>query len=121
MHACRYGTTDMAALRQRVEEEKGDWLIYVVDAGQGSHFDLVFGAGRKAGILQDARPKRVEHVGFGLVLGQDGKRIRTRAGGPVRPLLLLPLNRWRTLGVTFWMSRIVLSVSSSVDHVPSGF
>lgn len=29
-----YDTSDMAALRQRIEEEKGDWLIYVVDAGQ---------------------------------------------------------------------------------------
>lgn len=29
-----YDTSDMAALRHRIEEEKGDWLIYVVDAGQ---------------------------------------------------------------------------------------
>ncbi len=29
-----YDTSDMAALRHRVEEERGDWLIYVVDAGQ---------------------------------------------------------------------------------------
>lgn len=29
-----YDTSDLAALRQRVEEERGDWLIYVVDNGQ---------------------------------------------------------------------------------------
>ena len=29
-----YDTSDMAALRHRVETEKGDWLIYVVDLGQ---------------------------------------------------------------------------------------
>lgn len=29
-----YDTSDMAALHQRLFHEKGDWLIYVVDAGQ---------------------------------------------------------------------------------------
>ncbi len=33
-----YGTTDMAALRQRVRDERGEWLIYVVDEGQAGHF-----------------------------------------------------------------------------------
>ena len=33
-----YGTTDMAALRQRVQDERGEWLIYVVDEGQSGHF-----------------------------------------------------------------------------------
>ena len=33
-----YGTTDMAALRQRVHDERGDWIIYVVDEGQSGHF-----------------------------------------------------------------------------------
>ena len=33
-----YGTTDMAALRQRVHDERGEWLIYVVDEGQAGHF-----------------------------------------------------------------------------------
>ncbi len=31
-----YDTSDMAAIRHRVEEEKGDLLIYVVDSGQVS-------------------------------------------------------------------------------------
>jgi arginyl-tRNA synthetase len=29
-----YDTSDLAAIKQRIEEEKGDWLIYVTDAGQ---------------------------------------------------------------------------------------
>lgn len=29
-----YATSDIAALKHRVEEEKADWIIYVVDAGQ---------------------------------------------------------------------------------------
>ncbi|KAK9845941.1 hypothetical protein WJX81_006549 [Elliptochloris bilobata] len=87
-----YGTTDMAALRQRAHDERGDWLIYVVDEGQSGHFRLVFGAGRKAGILPQEKdaPPRVDFVGFGLVLGSDGKRIRTRdEGAAVRLVELL--------------------------------
>jgi len=50
---------------------------------------LVFGAGRKAGILppEAGAPPRVDFVGFGLVLGMDGKRIRTRDEGAVRAQL----------------------------------
>ena len=31
-----YDTSDMAAIKNRLIDEKGDWLIYVVDAGQVS-------------------------------------------------------------------------------------
>ena len=46
-----YDTSDLAALRQRVVEEKGDWLIYVVDSGQvcegrGRHVSNGGGRGR---------------------------------------------------------------------------
>lgn len=77
-----YDTTDLAALRQRVQDERAEWLVYVTDAGQAQHFDLVFGAGRKAGILpaDASQPPRVDHVGFGVVTGADGKRIKTRSG-----------------------------------------
>ncbi|CAL8469338.1 g8879 [Coccomyxa elongata] len=85
-----YGTTDMAALYQRIHEEKGEWLIYVTDEGQAGHFKLVFGAGKRAGIIPANNPPRIDHVGFGLVLGQDGKRIRTRdSGAAVRLVELL--------------------------------
>ena len=33
-----YDTSDMAALYHRVTEEKADWIIYVVDAGQVCKF-----------------------------------------------------------------------------------
>jgi arginyl-tRNA synthetase len=77
-----YATTDLAAVRHRVEEEHADWLIYVTDAGQSSHFAQVFAVARQAGWV----PEGVEltHVPFGLVLGEDGKRLRTRAGENVR-------------------------------------
>ena len=77
-----YATTDLAALRHRVGEEYADWLIYVTDAGQSSHFAQVFAVARAAGWV----PEDVEltHVPFGLVLGEDGKRLRTRDGENVR-------------------------------------
>lgn len=74
-----YDTSDMAALRHRLEVEKGDWLIYVTDAGQSIHFQMIFKAGEKAGYLH-GRSVRIDHVPFGLVLGADGKKFRTRSG-----------------------------------------
>ena len=74
-----YDTTDMAAIHHRIYEEKGDRLIYVTDAGQATHFQMIFQAAKKAGYL-DRDKVRVDHVPFGLVLGPDGKKFRTRSG-----------------------------------------
>lgn len=74
-----YDTTDMAAIRQRIREEKADRIIYVTDAGQNTHFRMIFKAAEKAGYL-DPQKVRVDHVGFGLVLGADGKKLKTRSG-----------------------------------------
>ena len=70
-----YDTTDMAAIAQRVREEKADRIIYVTDSGQAIHFQMIFAAAQKAGIF-DPVNVRVDHVPFGLVLGQDGKKFR---------------------------------------------
>jgi len=71
-----YATTDLAALKYRIEHDGAKRIVYVTDAGQAQHFQMVFDAARKAGIL----PKSVEvvHVPFGLVLGADGKKISSR-------------------------------------------
>ena len=69
-----------------MQDEKAEWLIYVTDEGQAGHFKLVFGAGRRWGIIPEENPPRIDHVGFGLVLGADGKRIRTRDMGAVGAL-----------------------------------
>ncbi|MBS0615111.1 MAG: arginine--tRNA ligase [Verrucomicrobia bacterium] len=74
-----YDTTDMAAIRQRIEEERADRIIYVVDAGQGLHFQMLFKAAEKAGYL-DPKKTHAEHVAFGVVLGPDGKKFKTRSG-----------------------------------------
>ena len=83
-----YDTSDVAALRHRVTEEKGDWLIYVVDAGQSQHFQTVFAACRLAGYYSEDKV-RVEHTGFGVVLGDDKKRLKSRSGDTVRLVDLL--------------------------------
>jgi len=77
-----YASTDLAALWHRVRVEQSQWIIYVTDAGQGTHFAAVFDAARRAGWVDSF--VRLDHVGFGLVLGDDGKRFRTRSTEIVR-------------------------------------
>jgi arginyl-tRNA synthetase len=74
-----YATTDLAAIWHRISDEKADRIIYVTDAGQAMHFQMIFKAAEKAGYL-DPEKVRVDHVPFGLVLGADGKKFKTRSG-----------------------------------------
>lgn len=74
-----YDTTDMAALRHRIEVEKAGRIIVVVDAGQSLHFQMLFKAAEKAGYL-DPQKVQADHVAFGVVLGPDGKKFKTRSG-----------------------------------------
>jgi len=77
-----YATTDLAALRYRIQQDQADRIIYVTDAGQANHFTQVFQVARRAGWI----PGEVEivHVPFGLVQGEDGKKLKTRSGETVR-------------------------------------
>ncbi|MFN9624156.1 MAG: arginine--tRNA ligase [Cyanobacteriota bacterium] len=81
-----YATTDLAAIRYRfASPPHGDGarrLIYVTDAGQASHFAAVFAVARRAGWVPEGA--RLEHVPFGLVQGDDGKKLKTRSGDTVR-------------------------------------
>lgn len=77
--AYNYATTDFAALRHRVEKEKADRIIYVTDMGQRTHFKMLFAAAERGGYL-DSKKVCVDHVSFGLVLGPDGKKFKTRSG-----------------------------------------
>jgi arginyl-tRNA synthetase len=83
-----YATTDMAAIRHRVQMEKGQRLIYVTDAGQASHFAMIFKAAELAGYV-DPQQVQCDHVPFGLVLGPDGKKFKTRSGETERLIDLL--------------------------------
>lgn len=83
-----YDTTDMAALWHRISQEKADRIVYVVDAGQSTHFQMLFQVAEKAGLV-DCKKTRLDHVPFGLVLGPDGKKFRTRSGETEKLLDLL--------------------------------
>ena len=74
-----YATTDMAAIRNRVDDEHAQRIVYVTDAGQGQHFAMLFKAAEQAGYVDPAKV-RLDHVPFGLVLGPDGKKFKTRSG-----------------------------------------
>jgi arginyl-tRNA synthetase len=81
-----YATTDLAALRYRfAAPPAGDGarrVIYVTDAGQASHFAAVFQVACRAGWVPAGG--RLEHVPFGLVQGEDGRKLKTRSGDTVR-------------------------------------
>jgi arginyl-tRNA synthetase len=77
-----YATTDLAAVRYRIQIDKADRIIYITDAGQADHFTQVFQVARLAKWI----PENVEitHVPFGLVLGEGGKKIKTRDGESIK-------------------------------------
>ncbi|XP_020776287.2 LOW QUALITY PROTEIN: arginine--tRNA ligase, cytoplasmic [Boleophthalmus pectinirostris] len=83
-----YDTSDLAAIRNRLFDEKADIIIYVTDSGQASHFQLIFAAAQMIG-WYDPKVTRVEHAGFGVVLGEDKKKFKTRSGDTVRLMDLL--------------------------------
>ena len=82
-----YATTDLACLRYRVNVLKADRLLYVVDTRQDLHFKQLFATSRKAGWL----PENVsaEFIGFGTMMGKDGRPFKTRSGDTVKLVDLL--------------------------------
>ena len=77
-----YSTTDLATLDMRVRDMDMDLALYVVDARQSLHFEQVFRAARKMGILGTTTD--AEHLGFGTVNDSHGKPFKTREGGVLR-------------------------------------
>ncbi|WIV53099.1 arginine--tRNA ligase [Amycolatopsis nalaikhensis] len=75
-----YAATDLATVRYWTAERGATDLLYVVGAPQAQHFAMVFAVCRAAGWLTG----NAEHIGFGTVLGADGKTMRTRAGDTVK-------------------------------------
>ncbi|MBW4674393.1 MAG: arginine--tRNA ligase [Desmonostoc geniculatum HA4340-LM1] len=77
-----YATTDLASLCYRIQQDEAKRIIYVTDAGQANHFAQFLQVARKAGWIPD--DVELVHVPFGLVLGEDGKKFKTRSGDTVR-------------------------------------
>jgi len=77
-----YTSTDIGTVAMRVEDLHVDEIWYVVDGRQALHFEQVFRAAIKGGILPGS--VHVEHLGFGTMNGPDGKPFQTRKGGVIR-------------------------------------
>ena len=77
-----YATTDLATMVQRMQDFKPDQMLYITDKRQALHFEQVFRAAKKSGILPAEFP--VAHLGFGTMNGKDGKPFKTRDGGVMR-------------------------------------
>ena len=84
-----YAATDLAAVRYRFDKLHAQRIIYVVGSPQAHHFSQVFAVARMAGWVPDEGV--LEHVGFGSVLGPDGKMFKTRDGKTVTLDTLLDL------------------------------
>ncbi|MEV7982329.1 arginine--tRNA ligase [Streptomyces sp. NPDC086519] len=77
-----YAASDLTAIRNRVRDLHATSIIYVVDVRQSLHFRMVFETARRAGWLTD--DVTAHNMGYGTVLGADGKPFKTRAGETVR-------------------------------------
>lgn len=81
-----YTTTDLGAVRYRHDTLQLDRVLYVVDARQSLHFQHLFTIARQAGY---AGTMQMEHIGFGTMMGEDGKPFKTRSGDTVKLINLL--------------------------------
>ena len=77
-----YATSDLAALRYRVNQLQADRILYFIDARQSLHMKQVFITGRKANFSPDN--VSLEHHPFGTMMGKDGRPFKTRSGGTVK-------------------------------------
>jgi arginyl-tRNA synthetase len=82
-----YATTDLATMVQRMQEFKPDEMFYITDGRQSLHFEQVFRAAKKGGIVPADFP--LTHLGFGTMNGKDGKPFKTRDGGVMRLEMLI--------------------------------
>lgn len=89
-----YATTDLATIEYRVKKWGADEIWYVVGVPQSLHFQQLFAAAGLWGFQQ-----KFVHVGFGSILGADGKMFRTRTGESVglREVLEESVERARAL------------------------
>ena len=80
--AALYNTTDLATIMMRMEHNKPDKLIYVVDKRQDLYFEQVFRCARKTKLVK--QDTELKFLGFGTMNGKDGKPFKTREGGVMR-------------------------------------
>src|SRR5205085_9518192 len=74
-----YSTSDLATIQYRMEKWSPHAMLYVVDHRQSLHFEQLFAVARRWGFAK----VEYRHLGFGTIMGPDGKPYRTRAGDTV--------------------------------------
>jgi arginyl-tRNA synthetase len=78
-----YTTTDLATVDYRLKTWSPNEIVYVVDDRQSGHFKKLFLI--VARWKPDAaKSTKLVHVGFGKILGDDGKPFKTRSGDTVK-------------------------------------
>lgn len=78
-----YMTTDLATVDYRIRTWSPDEILYVVDDRQAPHFRKLFLAFARWQPVAAARV-RLRHIGFGKILGDDGRPFKTRSGDTIR-------------------------------------
>ncbi len=82
--ASNYASTDLATVAYRSEQLHADAMVYVTDARQCDHFEQLFLTVKKWFEAEKKPIPMLFHAPFGMVLGQDGKAIKTREGKPIQ-------------------------------------
>ncbi len=77
--ASLYITRDIALLKDRIKKYKPEKILYVVANQQTLHFQQLFAIAEILG-LDSAK---LEHIKFGLILGEDKKKLSTREGNAI--------------------------------------
>ena len=78
-----YDSTDMAAIEFRFNELKVDQALYLTDMGQRDHFSKIFKAAEISNFY-NPESQTATHIGFGLILGEDGGKMKSRSGESVK-------------------------------------
>ena len=79
--AIGYHGSDLGTIVDRKQSIDPQLTLYVVDQRQALHFEQVFRASDRAGLMPESA---LEHLGFGTVNGADGKPYKTRDGGVLK-------------------------------------
>jgi len=80
---CIYAARDFATLAFRIKTYKPDTMIYVVGSEQSTYFRTIFDTSVTSNVPPfDKLTKKedAEHIGFGLLLDSNGKKLSTRKG-----------------------------------------
>ena len=78
-----YMTTDLATIDYRLKSWSPDEIVYVVDDRQSGHFKKLFAAFARWQ-SEAAKKVKLSHIGFGKIMGEDGKPFKTRSGDTVK-------------------------------------